>query len=184
MDPPIHQNIIHNLMSYLFNLNPIGRHLTVVFGYRIQIVNITLVLFINLHKTFIPLFIVCGGSYYEEPGIIQSTNYPHSYAPERNCDFYIQAPLGKAIILDFMDFDLEEPWSSDDCEYDYLAIYDGIKTNNTKVGSFCGTTIPERIISTINYMHLILVSDGMLSGRGFKANFTFFDICKLEFIIF
>lgn len=46
--------------------------------------------------------------------------YPNNYKESRQCEFYIEAPTGKGIKLDFQDFDLEDTSSS--CEYDYLDV--------------------------------------------------------------
>lgn len=78
--------------------------------------------------------------------------------------------MNKAIVLNFTDFDIE-----DDCDFDSLSIYDGIDSNSTEIGNYCGTSLPPAAISTHNHMHLVFETDASLAGRGFKANYSFID---------
>lgn len=47
--------------------------------------------------------------------------YPNTYKANRKCDYYIEAPMGKAIKLDFTDFDVEDN-SGGTCDFDYLEV--------------------------------------------------------------
>lgn len=47
--------------------------------------------------------------------------YPITYKANRKCDYYIEAPMGKAIKLDFSDFDIEDN-SGGTCDFDYLEV--------------------------------------------------------------
>lgn len=102
-----------------------------------------------------------------------SPMYPSHYENSRTCFFDIEAPLGKAITLNFTDFDLE-----DDCDFDSLSIYDGVDSNSTRIGEYCGQSVPPTAISTLNHMHLEFKSDSSISGRGFKGNYSFIDASK------
>ncbi|GAB0086814.1 Cubilin [Sergentomyia squamirostris] len=118
----------------------------------------------------------CGGVFEEETGVLTSPLYPEAYHDSRVCDYVIQAPLKKAIALDFQDFDMEEN-SYPDCYYDYLEIFDGTpQNNNSRVGRYCGHVFPPNLISSFNVMYLTMSSDSSLGGRGFKANYTFIDV--------
>lgn len=44
--------------------------------------------------------------------------YPNIYQENRRCDYHIEAPMGKAIKLDFSDFDME----GGTCDQDYLEV--------------------------------------------------------------
>lgn len=91
--------------------------------------------------------------------------------------------MGKAIILQFTDFDLE-PTPSRTCDYDFVEIYDGIKSNSTLVGRYCGEQIPETLVSSSNFIHLIFISDISMGGRGFLANYSFIESSKTIHIKF
>lgn len=104
--------------------------------------------------------------------------------------------MGKAIKLDFSDFDVEDN-SGGTCDFDYLEVrthnhsicscsfcivrsrhqvYDGSVSNSTKLGRFCGESNPVSIMSTMNYLHLVFETDSSVGGRGFKGNYSFEDV--------
>lgn len=51
-----------------------------------------------------------------------SPGYPQPYASGRQCTYEIESELGKAIVLDFIDFQIEDT-SYPDCDFDYLQVY-------------------------------------------------------------
>lgn len=117
---------------------------------------------------------MCGGTFASETGILTSPMYPRPYQEEhRTCLFEIKAPLGNAISLEWTDFDLENI-SHPDCEYDYVEVHDGHEyDNSTSNQRYCGAYLPPRMISSQNMLALKLVTDESVSGRGFKANYSF-----------
>lgn len=120
------------------------------------------------------IFIVCGGIFTAESGTISSPNYPNNYEGDRSCEYDIIAPQGKIIILNVLDFDIEQHSS---CEFDYLQIFDGSTADNsTRLGRFCGDKKPGIFTSTFNHLHIEFASDSSVFGRGFMANYTFSDI--------
>lgn len=145
------------------------------------------------------IFVVCGGEFSAPTGYIASPMYPKQYDHSRTCDYLIAAPIGKAITLDFTDMDMEDN-SYPFCNFDYLSvqfpfvlalltlcwlmqyiyqpiqIHSGINGNGTVLGRFCGETVPPRVVSSHNYMYMQFQSDSSISGRGFKANYSFTDI--------
>jgi hypothetical protein len=60
--------------------------------------------------------------------------------------------LGKAIALDFVDFDME---THEGCEFDHLEIYDGLDRNASLLGKYCSGDKPTPIISTYNILHMV-----------------------------
>lgn len=137
------------------------------------------------------LISVCGGKFGDENGVITSPRFPNSYEDNKNCAYDIEAPLGKAIILNFTDFSIES-----DCDFDSLKIYDGVNANGTKIGEYCGDDLPPPAISTLNHMHLIFSTDYSNTGPGFRATYSFIDagtqiaaqfvciLCKVNVSIF
>lgn len=55
-----------------------------------------------------------------------------------------------------------------------------MNSNDTQIGIYCGTSLPPAAISTQNHMHLLFRSDASISGRGFKANYSFIDAGLLK----
>jgi cubilin len=116
----------------------------------------------------------CGGVFEEPTGILMSPFYPKQYQSDHNCEYYIVAPLKKAITLHFIDLDFEDSFSGD-CSYDSISVYDGHDANATLLGKYCDS-VPNDIVSSYNYLHLIFQTDQTIHGRGFKANYSFFDV--------
>lgn len=117
--------------------------------------------------------LVCGGKFEDDNGIITSPWFPNPYENNKLCLYDIDAPLGKAIVLNFTDFDVE-----DDCDYDSLKIYDGADSNATRIGTYCGTSKPPVATSTLNVLHLVFSSDSSNTRPGFKAHYSFVDTGK------
>ncbi|XP_053675116.1 cubilin homolog [Anopheles nili] len=120
--------------------------------------------------------IKCGGTFTDPQIEIKSPAYPQMYSANQLCDYVIHAPLGMAIEFDFLDFDMEKN-SFPKCELDFVELYDGLlPTNETLLGRYCSIKTPPRVISSKNVLLLRFVSDGSVAGRGFKGNFSFFDV--------
>lgn len=125
---------------------------------------------IKLNGSFAQI-VVCGGDFDDENGgTIHSPWYPRPYEDGKSCVYNIIAPLGNAIVLNFTDFDIE-----DECDFDSLSLYDGIDSNATKIGQYCGSAIPPPAVSTQNHMHILFNTDMSIAGRGFKGNYSFID---------
>lgn len=100
--------------------------------------------------------------------------YPKAYDMSVTCVYEIIAPPGKAIVIDFVDFDLED--SAPDCIFDVLKIFEGHRTNQSVAkASFCGEERPPQIITAMNLVTMSLITDHSVQGRGFKANYTLID---------
>lgn len=116
---------------------------------------------------------VCGGVFQNDTGIIKSPGYPRVYDGDQTCIYDIEAPLGKVVALDFIDFDME---AHDGCEFDSLEIYDGHDSNATSLGMFCSGDKPAPIVSSYNILHLVFQVDASIGGKGFYANYSFIDV--------
>lgn len=125
------------------------------------------------------IFQVCGGKFEDDNGVITSPWFPKPYEDSKYCAYDIEAPMGKAIVLNFTDFDIEY-----DCDFDSLTIYDGVDTNSTKIGTYCGTRMPPAMVSTLNHIHLVFQTDSSNSGPGFRAVYSFIDAGVCLFHLF
>lgn len=77
----------------------------------------------NLICHFNFFFQVCGGAWSASSGMIQSPNYPAPYPSNKECIYVIGLDPGKAVRLDFLNFDVE---GSADCRFDYLEVHRSI----------------------------------------------------------
>lgn len=67
--------------------------------------------------------------------------------------------------IEFMEFDIE---SHSGCMWDFLEILED--KNKVTVGRFCGTTLPDAILSSSNYLRLVFHSDHIVHKKGFNAS--------------
>ncbi|XP_050362534.1 cubilin-like [Nymphalis io] len=108
-----------------------------------------------------------------DSGIIKTPGYPLNYQKRMVCDYIISSTPGKAIVLTFQDFDIEDNRYYN-CQYDHVEIRDGPSINDTLMGRFCGGSefTPPTQTSSHNYMYIRFKSDISVTGRGFYANYT------------
>ena len=96
--------------------------------------------------------------------------YGADYPPDSSCDWIITVPPAKIVRLSFDRFDLE--WTSG-CTADYVEVLDGSTIFSRSKGRFCGSTLPQDVLSTGRYMRVRFRSDSEHSYYlGFKATFT------------
>ncbi|XP_072033776.1 uncharacterized protein [Amphiura filiformis] len=116
----------------------------------------------------------CGGILTQSVGIIQSPRYSSQYPRNVDCRWTIQAPQGYAVVLVFVDFDLEEQ-TAGVC-FDALQIRDGSTRSSPLISEHCGNALPSPISSTGNSMWIQFYSDDSTAGTGFQATFRQIDI--------
>uniref|UniRef100_A0A8C9FBM6 CUB and zona pellucida-like domain-containing protein 1 n=1 Tax=Pavo cristatus TaxID=9049 RepID=A0A8C9FBM6_PAVCR len=110
----------------------------------------------------------CGGSLTGPDGTFTSPNYPAAYPEFTYCVWHIQTAKNSKISLEFQDFFLE---LDQNCQFDFLAVYDGLTTNTGLIGKACGVSRPT-FESSSNVMTVVLSTDYANSYRGFSAQYT------------
>ncbi|XP_021255263.1 CUB and zona pellucida-like domain-containing protein 1 [Numida meleagris] len=110
----------------------------------------------------------CGGSLTGPNGTFTSPNYPAAYPAFTYCVWHIQTAKNSKISLEFQDFFLE---LDQNCQFDFLAVYDGLTTNTGLIGKACGVSRPT-FESSSNAMTVVLSTDYANSYRGFSARYT------------
>ncbi|XP_066598353.1 cubilin-like [Prorops nasuta] len=121
---------------------------------------------------------ICGGILRGTSGVINSPNYPESYTLEGSknleCGWWIQAPVGHTLKLQFRDIHLPSFRSCD--KTDHVTIGEKDPTNSTfgDLGTYCGTTKPDVIETSTNeaYIMFITTSGERFRFRGFSLNYT------------
>ncbi|KAG7527098.1 cubilin [Solea senegalensis] len=115
----------------------------------------------------------CGDTLTSPSGTITSPGHPTSYPHGANCTWYISALPGNLVRLSFDSFNLEY---HDNCNYDYVEVYDnGTVQTGTKIGRYCGRSVPPSITSTDNLLTLLFVTDSSLAKEGFSASYVSID---------
>lgn len=117
-----------------------------------------------------------GSAYYSNcQGEITDGSGENEYL--RNCryDITIEADSGKAIELNFTEWDISDP-------ADYVRIYDGKDARGILIATFKGGSTPNKVVSYLGYMHVQFRSNSDISGQGFKAEYHCVDsippVCK------
>ncbi|NXX12380.1 CUZD1 protein, partial [Podargus strigoides] len=110
----------------------------------------------------------CGGQLTGPSGTLTSPNYPAPYPEFAYCIWHIQTEKNSKINLQFQDFFLE---LDQNCQFDFIAVYDGLTTNTGLIGKVCGRAQPT-FESSSNAMTVVLSTDYANSYRGFSAQYT------------
>ncbi|KAL7976600.1 hypothetical protein Chor_008549 [Crotalus horridus] len=114
-----------------------------------------------------PFDIACGGILTEPNGILASPGYLNIYPHGVRCLWTITVQPGYLIHLTFTYFSLEFDYN---CNRDYLDIYDN--STMTKIGRYCGRSIPPSITSSGNTVTLHFVTNRNIASEGFSINYA------------
>lgn len=110
--------------------------------------------------------VVCCIYYQTINYVIDNIITPHYPVTFHTCSCSVV--LLKTIFL-FSMFHLQ---GNPDCQNDYLEIREGSSTGSV-VGRFCGTSLPSNYTSVTGHILWVkFVSDGSVSGAGFRATFS------------
>ncbi|XP_067400598.1 bone morphogenetic protein 1 isoform X4 [Emydura macquarii macquarii] len=108
----------------------------------------------------------CGETLQDSQGNFSSPEFPNGYPAHIHCVWRISVTPGEKIILNFTSMDL---YRSQLCWYDYVEVRDGYWRKATKRGKFCGSKLPEPIISTDSRLWIEFRSSSNWVGKGFFA---------------
>ncbi|GCB63420.1 hypothetical protein scyTo_0000154 [Scyliorhinus torazame] len=106
----------------------------------------------------------CGGHLTAPSGVILSPGWPGYYKDSLNCEWVIEAEPKHSIKITFDRFQTE-------VNYDTLEIRDGPVNSSPLIGEYHGTQAPQFLISTGNYMYLLLTTDNSRSSVGFQIHY-------------
>uniref|UniRef100_A0A8D2L482 CUB domain containing protein 2 n=1 Tax=Varanus komodoensis TaxID=61221 RepID=A0A8D2L482_VARKO len=124
---------------------------------------------------------VCGGVLTGLSGSITSPDYPENYPNNAECHWVIQATSNSVIKLIFVDFQME---NDEQCNFDYVAIFDGPTMGDPLLSHYCGNVKPPEVVSSVHELLVVFKSDFNIAGRGFKAYFFSDKYCgKLVFLL-
>ncbi|XP_059152837.1 tolloid-like protein 1 isoform X2 [Physella acuta] len=115
---------------------------------------------------------VCGGLLLATASALEIVSHArfgdHNYDNREDCQWKIQAEAGHQVQLKFTSFDLED---ETDCGYDVVTVYDGQLETDNLLGTFCGSAIPDSIISSTEYLLIKFRSDDTINWKGFSATY-------------
>ncbi|XP_014830968.1 PREDICTED: cubilin, partial [Poecilia mexicana] len=111
----------------------------------------------------------CGGDLVMQSGAFNSPNYPDAYPPNMECVWTLRSSPGNRMQISFIMFHLQ---GDSDCQNDYLEIREGSSAGSL-VGRFCGASLPSNYTSVTGHILWVkFVSDGSVSGAGFRVTFS------------
>ncbi|XP_068081387.1 cubilin [Anabrus simplex] len=109
----------------------------------------------------------CGGVLTGPEQIISSPGFPNNYPPNMHCAWSVSFPSGQAISVHFLTMNLET-----NCGHDYVKIHSGASPTAPRIGSYCGTTVPQDFVAQSNTLWIEFHSDKEVQSQGFKLHLT------------
>ncbi|XP_026859620.2 procollagen C-endopeptidase enhancer b [Electrophorus electricus] len=113
----------------------------------------------------------CGGRLTAHQGSVKTPNWPDlDYPAGISCSWHISVATNMIIEVKFEKLDLEADMY---CRYDYVALFNGGETDNSRrIGKFCGDSPPEVVVTNGNELLVQFVSDLSVTGSGFLAHYN------------
>ncbi|CAB1322843.1 unnamed protein product, partial [Coregonus sp. 'balchen'] len=101
-------------------------------------------------------------------GLIRNPSLPgHLYNNNEICSWSINVPIGRSILLEFLEFDMENDTL---CHSDQLTVSVGADSGRP-IGRFCGSAPPPPVLIDYHSASLHFVSDVSGTGNGFVVRF-------------
>lgn len=91
----------------------------------------------------------CGGTLFDNSGLLTSPGYPNNYPNNTHCEWTITAPSGRPLSVSFSVFSINPPG---DCAHNYLILYNGPDASSPPFGTYCGTVSKTNVI---RFSHVI-----------------------------
>ncbi|XP_012283189.1 bone morphogenetic protein 1 [Orussus abietinus] len=96
----------------------------------------------------------------------------YNYDHKTDCDWSIEAPIGKNVHLSFLSFQLEY---ETDCGYDFVEVYSGLDASSPSFGRYCGNSNITTIISISEALLIRFRTDDSITNKGFAAAYVAID---------
>uniref|UniRef100_U3KLX7 Cubilin n=1 Tax=Oryctolagus cuniculus TaxID=9986 RepID=U3KLX7_RABIT len=106
----------------------------------------------------------CGGSLSGLTGSFSYKSPDVGYLHDVNCFWVIRTEDGKVLHITFTFFLLD---SENSCPHEFLQIHDGDSSAAFQLGRFCGSSPPQKLLSSDNALYFHFYSDHLRNGRGF-----------------
>merc|ERR1712168_1523661 len=109
--------------------------------------------------------------------IIQSPGFDvqQPYTNNLQCHWTVSVTRGMFARLEFLSMQVE---ASTGCWFDEVLVLDG--ANQSQLGSFCGSDLPEAITGSSNSLEVIFYTDYSVTGAGFSIRVTETDVPASE----
>ncbi|KAH0568173.1 hypothetical protein KQX54_019308 [Cotesia glomerata] len=123
----------------------------------------------------------CGGKIDLKSSHTWKTQKGVTYDPLEDCLWTVSVPSGKNIKMTIISMDLKNNSNKTSsiyggvCTGDFLEVRDGIGPFAELLGRFCGNTVPQPIVSSMNHLWIRFFSDAEFQGSGVTASFDIID---------
>lgn len=105
---------------------------------------------------------------HNDPEYLTSVYYPNMYKPDLDCEWRIQSEYpNKKVKIQMIDMEIEY---DDECQFDYLEVFDGYDDNSPSFGRYCGKDAFTIVGSGI-YLYFHFHTDSEINLRGFKLSY-------------
>jgi len=113
----------------------------------------------------------CGEDLSGSYGVLQSPNYPQNYDNHHRCEWTITVPEDEVdnFEISFISFSIEP---HNNCQYDFIALYDGPSRESPLLGIFCGSNHPENLRPTSSVVTVYFFSDASETFMGFLLSWS------------
>ncbi|XP_061429676.1 blastula protease 10-like [Lethenteron reissneri] len=125
----------------------------------------------GFNASFSTAALQCGGFLNGSSGTLQSPGYPSPYPTNQVCAWYIEVAEGRRVGLSISALDVE---ASVGCVYDRVSLWEGWDADaaSLPLATFCGRALPPPVVTATSHrLLLVLVSDGSVTGAGFRADY-------------
>ncbi|XP_070536661.1 cubilin-like [Ptychodera flava] len=103
-------------------------------------------------------------------GRTTSPNYPNNYPVNAECNTTITSSDGTKLALYFNFFEMEY---HTDCNYDFLAIYDGEDSSSTQLAKLCNSaSLPNPVFASGNNIFMQFKTDRSITHNGYDITFS------------
>lgn len=92
---------------------------------------------------FLSFLAGCGGTLFDNSGLLTSPGYPNNYPNNTHCEWTITAPSGRPLSISFSVFSINPPG---DCAHNYLILYNGPDASSPPFGTYCGTVSKTNVM--------------------------------------
>ncbi|XP_063907254.1 tolloid-like protein 1 [Zophobas morio] len=120
--------------------------------------------------------IECGGILNALNGAIHSYSFPQEYPRNTTCIWKIVVPDDNVIHLSFFSFDIKGDSDNhsfrEKCEKNKLEIFNGEETDPQPLGTYCGSVLPNLVVSEGSTMKIIFSTDNSVERSGFALTYS------------
>ncbi|XP_067930809.1 cubilin-like [Watersipora subatra] len=117
--------------------------------------------------------VTCGGTLIGTAGSISSPQYPNDYPNNADCEWYLEAPVGHYIGMNFTAFSLGSSRLSNCTGQDTLSFSNRDRFGNVTdlIGSFCGSLGPAEVRTADSKAYVRFTSNDVANYPGFSLSF-------------